>query len=201
MIAINSRAVAVKRYSGGLIKWTKDELRTINRKTKKTMTMHRVLHPQADVDRPYILRNNGGRGKISVEDCVEIETVNLKKYVENSNERLLKTVEGEGILGDEKTKKEILENRRKNFMEKPLHSQFMRKTDEERSQETWNWLKIRFLKKETEGMLMAAQDQALRTNSIKSKVDSVSPVCRLCGEREETISHKVAECKMLAQKQ
>ena len=201
MIAINSRAVAVIRYSGGLIKWTKDELRTINRKTKKTMTMHRVLHPHADVDRPYILRNNGGRGKISVEDCVEIETVNLKKYVENSNERLLKTVEGEGILGDGKTKKEILENRRKNFMEKPLHSQFMRKTDEERSQETWNWLKIRFLKKETEGMLMAAQDQALRTNSIKSKVDSVSPVCRLCGEREETISHKVAECKMLAQKQ
>ena len=50
---------------------------------------------------------------------------------------------------------------------------------------------------------MAAQDQALRTNAIKKMIDKqdISPMCRLCGEREETISHVVAECKMLAQKQ
>ena len=43
----------------------------------------------------------------------------------------------------------------------------------------------------------------MRTNSIKSTVDkqSVSPLCVLCGEREETISHVFAECKMLVQKQ
>ena len=79
---------------------------------------------------------------------VEIETESLKKYVENSNERLLKAAEGEGIQGDGKTKKEILEKRTKNFMKKPLHSQFMRKTDEVWTQETWNWLKARSLKKE-----------------------------------------------------
>ena len=79
---------------------------------------------------------------------VEIETESLKKYVENSNERLLKAAEGEGIQGDGKTKKEILEKRMKNFMKKPLHSQFMRKTDEVWTQETWNWLKARSLKKE-----------------------------------------------------
>ena len=49
-----------------------------------------------------------------------METESLKKYVEKSNERLLKAVEGEDILGDGKTKKEILE-RGKNFMEKSLH--------------------------------------------------------------------------------
>ena len=50
---------------------------------------------------------------------------------------------------------------------------------------------------------MAAQDQALRTNFIKKRIDKqdVSPMCRLCGEREETISHIVAECSKLAQKQ
>ena len=52
-----------------------------------------------------------------------METESLKKYVENSNERLLKAVEDEGILGDGKTKKEIPGE--KNFMEKPLHSQSM----------------------------------------------------------------------------
>ena len=30
--------------------------------------------PQADVDRLYIPRHNGGRGMVSVEDCVEMET-------------------------------------------------------------------------------------------------------------------------------
>ena len=50
---------------------------------------------------------------------------------------------------------------------------------------------------------MAAQDHALRTNYIKKIIDKqdVSPMCRLCEEREETVSHIVAECSKLAQKQ
>ena len=50
-------------------------------------------------------------------------------------------------------------------------------------------------------MLMVAQDQALRTNTIKGTVDkqSVSPLYRLCREKEETINHVVAQCKMLTQ--
>ena len=72
--AINSRAVAVIRYNAGLITWTKDELRSIDWKTMKKLTMHRALHPQANVDRLYIATNNGERGMVSVEDCVEMET-------------------------------------------------------------------------------------------------------------------------------
>ena len=48
---------------------------------------------------------------ISVEDCVEMETMSLKVYVEKDNERLLKREEGEEILRDGKTQKEILEKR------------------------------------------------------------------------------------------
>ena len=121
------------------------------------MTTNRALHPQADIDRLYIPRNPGGRGMISVDDCVEMETESLKKCEENSKERLLKAVKGKRILGDGKTKKEVLEKRRKNFMEKSLNSQFMRKTDKVRSQETWNWLKTGLLKKGTEGMLMGTR--------------------------------------------
>ena len=58
-------------------------------------------------------------------------------------------------------------------------------------------LKRGTIKRETEGLLTAVQDQALRTNSIKNRIDKedVSPMCWLCGEREETISHVTAECK------
>ena len=54
------------------------------------MTIHRALHSQADVDILYIPRKNGGRGMISVEDCVEKEIESPKTYVTNSNEGLLK---------------------------------------------------------------------------------------------------------------
>ena len=95
--AINSMAAAGISYSAGLMKWKKDELRTTDRKTRKIMTMHRELYPQAEVDRLYIPRKNGGRGMISVKNCVEMETESLMKYAEDSNEILLKAVEGEGF--------------------------------------------------------------------------------------------------------
>ena len=48
---------------------------------------------------------------------------------------------------------------------------------------------------------MAAQDQAIRTNWIRHNIDKedISPSCRLCGERDQTVSHIVSECKELAQ--
>ena len=61
------------------------------------MTMHKELYSQAEVDRLYVPRNKGGRGIISVKECVEMETESLKKYAAYSNERLLKAVEGEGF--------------------------------------------------------------------------------------------------------
>ena len=59
------------------------------------------------------------------------------------------------------------------------------------------------MKKEAEGLLTAAQNQTLRKNCIKKKIEKpdVSPMCRLCREREETVSHITAECKKLAQNQ
>ena len=140
---------------------------------------------------------------ISVEDCVEIETNSLHQYVVESKEKLLKAVKDEGILGEGMSKEDVAEKRRNQYKEKPLHGQYVRSTEEIRDHKSWNWLKRGTLKKETEGTLMAAQDQALRTNAIKSRIDKqdISPMCRLCGEREETISHIVAECTKLAQKQ
>ena len=42
-------------------------------------------------------------------------------------------------------------------------------------------------------MLCAAQEQAIRTNYVKHKIDKTaqSPLCRMCDKKSETISHIV----------
>ena len=47
--SINSRAVAVISYGAGIIKWTKEKLKTIDRKTRKMMAMRRALCSQAEL--------------------------------------------------------------------------------------------------------------------------------------------------------
>ena len=49
----------------------------------------------------------------------------------------------------------------------------------------------------------AAQEQAVRTKSIKVKIDKlpVSPKCRLCGTKEEAIMHLVCGFPKLVKKQ
>ena len=70
-----------------------------------------------------------------------------------------------------------------------------------RDDATWAWLRKVDLKKETEGMNTATQDQTLRTNSIKAKVENqnLSPLCRVCSEKDESMGHLVGECSKLAQ--
>ena len=60
--AINSRAVSVIRYGTGIINWTNAELQQIDRKTRELLTMYGAHHPQADIDRLYLRRADGGRG-------------------------------------------------------------------------------------------------------------------------------------------
>ena len=88
------------RYGTGLVKWTEDKLRIIEDKGNSNV--------QNTPPRLYIPSSNGGKGMISVEDCKEMETENLKKCVKISNERLLNVVEREEIPGGGRVKKEVL---------------------------------------------------------------------------------------------
>ena len=45
--AINSRAVSLVRYSAGILKWTKDELKVMDRTTQKIMTINRMYQPHS----------------------------------------------------------------------------------------------------------------------------------------------------------
>ena len=127
----------------------------------------------------------------------------MYSYIELSKEPFLKAVREENLLGSGMPKEAIRVKRMESYKEKVLHGQYEKLTAGIISSDSWEWLRKGTLKKETEGMLMAAQDQALRTNAIKSRIDKmdVSPVCRMCGKREESIAHVVAECEKLAQNQ
>jgi len=59
------------------------------------------------------------------------------------------------------------------------------------------WLKAAGLKAQTEGFIIAAQDQSILTHwfqhNILKKPD-MDPKCRLCGHFDETIDHLVSGC-------
>ena len=65
------------------------------------------------------------------------------------------------------------------------------------------WLKGTGIKRETESLILAAQEQAIRTNVIKAKIDNTweESKCRMCGNVDETVNHIVSECNMLAQRE
>ena len=59
------------------------------------------------------------------------------------------------------------------------------------------------LKVQTEATICAAQEQALRTNYTKNKIDKTSenPLCRTCSERGETVQHMICKCRKPAQRE
>ena len=57
--------------------------------------------------------------------------------------------------------------------------------------------------KQTGDLIFEAQEQVLRTNWIRKHIagQQVSEKYRMCGERDESITHLIAQCKKLAQKE
>ena len=55
--------MSIVRYGAGILKWTKDELNVMDRKTQKIITMNRMYHPQSDTGRLYIPRMEDRRVK------------------------------------------------------------------------------------------------------------------------------------------
>jgi len=85
---------------------------------------------------------------------------------------------------------------------KPLHGQFAlrsQKADVD-SKDTHQWLRSAGLKAETEGFIMAAQDQSLFTRNFQANVlhNGADPKCRFCDKSTETIDHLVSGCSILA---
>ncbi|XP_068240020.1 uncharacterized protein [Palaemon carinicauda] len=79
----------------------------------------------------------------------------------------------------------------------------MSHTKELASDDFRQWLLRGELKKETEGMITAAQDQVLRTRYIQRMIggNNISSICMNCNTKNKTINHIASECPALAENQ
>ena len=108
-MAVNTQLVSVMRHGAGILRWNTDELKSFDRRTRKSMTIHGALHPKSDVDRIYVSRKMGGRGLVSCEGCIRMEENNLGWYVRNSVEPLIEGLKAAETMehNDKLNKKEF----------------------------------------------------------------------------------------------
>ena len=88
------------------------------------MTISGMFHQKGDVDCFYLMRKDGGRGMITVEDCVRMEEKNLARYIMRSKERLFGVV-SEGMEVEEcgkEYKKRVMVERKNKLKKKQVHS-------------------------------------------------------------------------------
>ena len=65
--AIGALAAPVQRCSFGIINWRPEEIRKIDRKIRKVLTVYKTHQPKADIDSLYVKRKGGGRGLLQTE--------------------------------------------------------------------------------------------------------------------------------------
>ena len=201
--AVNAWAVSVIRYTAGILDWTNAELKALDVKTRKLLRMNGAFHFGSSVVRLYMKRKVGGRGMISVEQCVRSEERGLNEYVMASEEWMLKVVAAgmEEMEPQLEYKKRMADERDARLREMLVHGKFFKETEDVADEKSWQWMKDCSLKKWTEGYVCAAQENVLRTRYYSRSVlkADCEPNCRLCGYDVETVGHLVSACSKLAQ--
>ena len=94
-------------------------------------------------------------------------------------------------------------NRKQKYEEKQLYGHFKWLISDISHRNTWTWLRKGNLKRETESLLIAAQNNAIRINCVKEKIDKMqqNSNCWLCGDKDETINHIISKYSKIAQKE
>ena len=129
--------------------------------------MHKALHPRDDVDRLYISRKEGGRGFASTKDSVDASIQRLEDQIEKKERGLITTIRKNT---DNTINNRMTITRKQKWEEKQLYGRFKRLINNILHDKTWTWLRKGNLKRETESLLIEAQNNAIRTNHIKARI-------------------------------
>ena len=162
----------------------------------KLMTIHKALHPRDDVDRLYVSRKEGGRGLPSIEASFDASIQQLEDYIEKHERGLITAIRND----TDNTIDDRMTTRKQKWEKKQLYGRIKRLMNNISHEKTWAWLRQGNLKRETESLLVVAQDNAIRTNHIKTRIDKTQQNSQ-CGERDETLNLIISECNKLAQKE
>ena len=192
----NTWTVSVVTYSVAFLGWSRLQLEEIHR-TRKLLTMHNGFHPKSNLDRLYLSRGEGGRELIRVQYTMEIAILGLRNYVRHSKERLLiaaRTIEEDE---DTETPNEYKKKKRIKGKHSGHKSNYMNNLQGKQRVKPVKigglrgWLRKGCLKRTTEALIMAPQEQAIRTNNIKPKIDKTqeNSKCRMCRKAEKSVNH------------
>ena len=86
-IAHNAFAIPVIAPTMVILDWTIQEIKDIDLRTRKILSVIGNFHPNSDVDQLYIGRNIGGRGIKSCQRLFESRIIALKQLLHRSKER------------------------------------------------------------------------------------------------------------------
>ena len=101
---------------------------------------------------------------VAIEDSVELAVRGLKAYVHGSEERLILTARGDRVDDLERVLKNMNKGKRLQDWERALHDHYLRQTKKVKSEQSLIWLQNGDLKRETESLIVAVQNQSIRTN-------------------------------------
>ena len=98
----------------------------------------------------------------------------LNLPVDNSIDAVTATEKAKLIK--QKAKVQLQRELKKKWADKPLHGQYVKRTEAQNVSQslTHQWLKSSGLKGETEGFIIAAQDQSLPTKNYKANISKVT---------------------------
>ena len=161
----------------------------MDQRTRKLMTMHKALHLRDDVDRLYVSRKEGGRGLANIEESVDTSIWWLEDYIEKHKEELITATRNDT---DNTEDNRMTITRKQKWEVKQLYGHFKWLINNISHNKTWTWLRKGHFKKKTESLLIAAQNNTIRTNHIKARIDKTqqNSKYRLCVDKWNHQSHK-----------
>ena len=145
--------------------------------TKKLITMHKALHPIADVDRLYVSRKEGGKGRTTIQDC-ECTSIKRRGLHYKEQKRLIPAASksiGKIRQGRKKSKK--LGNKKTH-----IYGVFKRITDELHTRKPGYGYERKTFNKKTKYLLIEPEKNAISINynkpdiGIKVRVFTNGPV-------------------------
>lgn len=213
--AINTYAIPTLTYSFGIINWTKTDLEKLNRTLRILLTKHCNHHPKACVQRVTIPRQQGGRGFLDIEELHYNQIERLRKHfidkTENPFFRAIVRIDTKHtplqLAKPPSPEINFLNQKHREWESKEIHGRYKNTINQEHidKQKTFEWLKKGQLFPETEGFVIAIQDQTVPTRNYRKYIikeqDIGSDKCRKCNQQPETIEHIICGCPILAGKE